>query len=153
MIEEGSPAPELELTDDAGKTVRLSDFRGSPVVLYFYPKDDTPGCTRQACELRDSYAEFEKRGAVVLGVSPDDEESHTRFRAKFDLPFPLLADTGWVAAKAFDVVGEWSGDGGPPVPSVRRSTFVIAADGTVARAMYDIPPDGHANAVLAALPS
>jgi thioredoxin-dependent peroxiredoxin len=152
MIEEGNPVPELELKDDAGQTVRLSDFRGSPVVLYFYPKDDTPGCTRQACELRDAYGEFRERGAVILGVSPDDEESHTRFREKFSLPFPLLADTGWAAAKAFDVIGEMSYDGGPPKPSIRRSTFVIAADGTVARAMYDVPPDGHADAVLDALP-
>jgi peroxiredoxin Q/BCP len=152
MIEEGSPAPELELTDDGGRTVRLSDFRGSPVVLYFYPKDDTPGCTRQACELRDAYAEFGERGAVILGVSPDDAESHTRFRGKFGLPFPLLSDTGWEAAKTYGVIGEWSDGGGPPVPSVRRSTFVIAADGTVARAMYDVSPDGHADAVLDALP-
>jgi peroxiredoxin Q/BCP len=153
MIEEGSPAPELELTDDTGKTVRLSDFRGTPVVLYFYPKDDTPGCTRQACELRDSYSEFRERGAVILGVSPDDEESHTRFRDKFGLPFPLLADTGWVAAEAYDVIGEWSDGTAPPIPSVRRSTFVIAADGTVARALYDISADGHADAVLDALPT
>jgi thioredoxin-dependent peroxiredoxin len=153
MIQEGSSAPELELTDGSGRTVRLSDFRGSPVVLYFYPKDDTPGCTRQACELRDSYAEFRERGAVILGVSPDDEASHMRFREKFDLPFPLLADTGWAAAKTFDVVGEASFDGGPPKPSIRRSTFVIAADGTVLRAMYDVAPDGHADAVLDALPS
>ena len=152
MIEEGSPAPQLELKDDAGHTVRLSDFRGSPVVLYFYPKDDTPGCTRQACELRDAYGELRGRGAVLFGVSPDDEESHRRFREKFSLPFPLLADTDWAAAKAFDVIGERSFDGGPPEPSIRRSTFVIAADGTVARTMYDVSPDGHADAVLDALP-
>jgi thioredoxin-dependent peroxiredoxin len=152
MVEEGSPAPELELKDDSGSTVRLSDFRGSPVVLYFYPKDDTPGCTRQACELRDAYEAFRERGAVILGVSPDDEDSHTRFREKFSLPFPLLADTGWAAAKAFDVIGQRSVEGGPPKPSIRRSTFVIGADGTVARAMYDVSPDGHADAVLAALP-
>jgi peroxiredoxin Q/BCP len=153
MVEEGAPAPDFTLASDSGETVTLSSFRGSPVVLYFYPMDDTPGCTHQACELRDRYGEFRERGVVVLGVSPDDEASHTRFREKFDLPFPLLADTGWEAAKAYDVIGEWSEDGSPPIPSVRRSTFVIAPDGTVARAMYDVSFDGHADVVLDALPS
>src|ERR671937_1944622 len=90
MIEEGQAAPDFELRDDAGRTVRLSDFRGSPVVLYFYPKDDTPGCTAQACGIRDVYDQFAERGAVVLGVSADDEESHRAFREKYTLPFTLL---------------------------------------------------------------
>jgi peroxiredoxin Q/BCP len=152
MIEEGSPAPDFELADDAGRTVRLSELRGSPVVLYFYPKDDTPGCTRQACELRDRYSEFRERGAVILGVSPDDEESHARFRDKFSLPFPLLADPGWTAADAFAVIAERQVDGGGAERSVRRSTFVIDAEGTVVRALYDVSPDGHAAVVLDALP-
>src|SRR6188768_3259854 len=92
-VEEGMPAPDFELKNEAGDTVRLSDLRGKPVVLYFYPKDDTPGCTTQACAIRDAWGEFQRAGAVVLGVSPDDERSHTKFKEKFDLPFTLLADT------------------------------------------------------------
>ena len=92
MVEEGKPAPDFELTSDAGERVRLSSLRGRPVVLYFYPKDDTPGCTTQACGIRDVYADFRDRGAVVLGVSPDDEASHSKFKQKYSLPFTLLAD-------------------------------------------------------------
>ena len=92
MVAEGQPAPDFELQSDSGETVRLSDLRGKPVVLYFYPKDDTPGCTTQACSIRDEWSEFERAGAVVLGVSPDSEESHAKFRQKHGLPFTLLAD-------------------------------------------------------------
>ena len=92
MVEEGKPAPDFELTSDSGEHVKLSDFRGKPVVLYFYPKDDTPGCTAQACGIRDVYSDFRERGAVVLGVSPDDVASHVRFKDKYGLPFSLLAD-------------------------------------------------------------
>ena len=92
MVAEGQPAPDFELQSDSGETVRLSDLRGKPVVLYFYPKDDTPGCTTQACSIRDEWSEFERAGAVVLGVSPDSEESHAKFRQKYGLPFTLLAD-------------------------------------------------------------
>ena len=92
VIEEGKRAPDFELTSDTGETVQLSDLRGKPVVLYFYPKDDTPGCTTQACGIRDSWGEFERAGAVVLGVSPDDEDSHVKFKEKYELPFALLAD-------------------------------------------------------------
>src|SRR5574338_797463 len=94
VLTEGDPAPDFTLTADSGETVALSSLRGKPVVLYFYPKDDTPGCTAQACGIRDAYGEFEQAGAVVLGVSPDDEESHAKFKSKYDLPFTLLADTG-----------------------------------------------------------
>ena len=93
VVEEGKPAPDFELTSDAGETVKLSGLRGRQVVIYFYPKDDTPGCTTQACGIRDAYGEFERAGAVVLGVSPDDEKSHVKFKEKFDLPFTLLAQT------------------------------------------------------------
>ena len=92
MVEEGKPAPDFELTSDSGERVKLSDFRGKPVVLYFYPKDDTPGCTVQACGIRDNYYAFGERGAVVLGVSPDEESSHVKFKEKYGLPFTLLAD-------------------------------------------------------------
>ena len=103
MIEEGKPAPDFELTTDTGERVKLSDYRGQPVVLYFYPKDDTPGCTVEACEFRDSYTDFEKRGAVVLGVSPDDEASHVKFKNKFSLPYALLADPKHEVTKQYDV--------------------------------------------------
>ena len=94
MVEEGKPAPDFELKSDSGETVKLSDLRGKQVVLYFYPKDDTPGCTTQACGIRDAYGEFERDGAVVLGVSPDNETSHVKFKEKYELPFTLLADDG-----------------------------------------------------------
>jgi len=151
MVEEGALAPEFELVADDGTTVRLSDFRGSPVVLYFYPKDDTPGCTRQACELRDAYGEYERRGAVILGVSPDDEGSHRRFKEKFALPFALLSDPDKEAAQAYDVWRERTVAGETSL-GVVRSTFVIDPEGRVAKALYGVAPDGHSDTVLAALP-
>jgi peroxiredoxin Q/BCP len=152
VIEEGTPAPDFELGSDAGERVRLSSLRGRPVVLYFYPKDDTPGCTRQACELRDAYAEFRERGAVVLGVSPDDESSHLEFKEKYELPFTLLADPDHTVSEEYGVWGERSGYGKTWM-GINRSTFVIGADGTVARALYGVKPDGHAELVLDALPA
>ena len=106
MIEEGQPAPDFELTSDSGETVKLSALRGKPVVLYFYPKDDTPGCTAQACGIRDAYGEFEQAGAVVLGVSPDSETSHVKFKEKYGLPFTLLADADHAVAELYGVWGE-----------------------------------------------
>ncbi|MGH3023626.1 MAG: peroxiredoxin, partial [Gaiellaceae bacterium] len=103
MVEEGKPAPDFELRSDEGEIVRLSDLRGSPVVLYFYPRDDTPGCTTEACGFRDAYEHFRERGAVVLGVSPDDEASHARFKRKYGLPFTLLADPEHEAAERYGV--------------------------------------------------
>ena len=150
MVEEGTQAPDFELKDHEGNTVRLSDYRGQPVVLYFYPKDDTPGCTKEACDLRDNYSAFRERGAVILGVSPDDEASHAEFRGKFNLPFTLLADPGHTAIDAYDVWGTLMIEG-TPIPAVVRSTFVIDPEGNVAKAMYGVSPDGHAEAVLAAL--
>ena len=105
MVEEGKPAPDFELTSDSGDTVKLSDLRGKPVVLYFYPKDDTPGCTTQACAIRDSYDDFAERGAVVLGVSPDTETSHVKFKEKYGLPFTLLADPEHEVAEKYGDVG------------------------------------------------
>ena len=151
MVEEGKPAPDFELATDDGERVRLSDFRGHPVVLYFYPGDDTSGCTKQACELRDVYGEFQERGAVVLGVSPDAEESHVRFRKKYNLPFALLADTEHEAAEQYGVWVEKKSFGRQHM-GIKRSTFVIDADGTVTKAMYGVKPEGHADKVLAALP-
>ena len=150
MIEEGKPAPDFELVSDAGETVKLSELRGKPVVLYFYPKDDTPGCTTQACGIRDAYGEFEQAGAVVLGVSPDDESSHVKFRKKYDLPFTLLADSDHAVADEYGVWGEKS-YAGRKYLGVFRSTFVIDADGNVKKVMHDVKPATHADDVLAAL--
>jgi thioredoxin-dependent peroxiredoxin len=150
MVEEGKPAPEFELRNDEGEPVSLASLRGRPVVLYFYPKDDTPGCTTQACGLRDAYGHFRERGAVVLGVSPDDEASHQRFRRKYELPFSLLADTGHEVAEQYGVWVERNRNGERSM-GIKRSTFVIDAEGTVLRAMYGVKPDGHAELVLDAL--
>jgi len=151
MIEEGKAAPDFELTSDAGEQVKLSDFRGKPVVLYFYPKDDTPGCTTQACGIRDAYSEFEQRGAVVLGVSPDGEASHVKFRAKHSLPFTLLADPDHDVSERYGVWVEKNAYGKKTM-GVERSTFLIDSDGNVAKVMRRVKPDTHADDVLAALP-
>ena len=150
MIEEGKPAPNFELTSDSGETVSLAGLRGKPVVLYFYPKDDTPGCTKQACGIRDAYGEFERAGAVVLGVSPDDEGSHVKFKNKYDLPFTLLADTDHSVSEQYGVWGEKSYLG-KKYKGVSRSTFVIDADGNVKKVMHGVKPARHADEVLAAL--
>ena len=150
MIDEGTPAPDFELQSDTGETVKLSDFHGRPVVLYFYPKDDTPGCTAQACGIRDAYGEFQRAGAIVLGVSPDDERSHVKFRDKYKLPFTLLADPDHSVSEQYGVWGEKSFRGRKYL-GVSRSTFVIDADGTVKKVLHDVKPATHADAVLAAL--
>jgi len=144
VIEEGKPAPDFELTSDAGETVKLSDLRGKPVVLYFYPKDDTPGCTRQACGIRDAWGEFQKAGAEVYGISADDRSSHERFKSKYELPFTLLADPEHQLGEPYGVAQEGKS-------SYERSTFVIDADGNVAKIMRRVNPDRHADEVLAAL--
>jgi len=152
VVTEGQLAPDFTLTSDSGDSVRLSSLRGKPVVLYFYPKDDTPGCTKQACGIRDAYGEFERAGAVVLGVSPDDEASHVEFKEKYGLPFTLLADTGHEVADEYGVWGEKKYLGRSYM-GVNRSTFVIDADGKVKKVMHDVEPDTHADDVLAALGS
>jgi peroxiredoxin Q/BCP len=151
MIKEGKPAPLFTLRSDNGQPVALESFRGRPVVLYFYPKDDTPGCTAQACGIRDAWGEFEARGAVVLGVSPDGPQKHTKFKEKYGLPFTLLADEGHSVAELYDVWVEKSMLG-KQYMGVERSTFVIDADGNVAKVMRRVKPDTHADDVLAALP-
>jgi peroxiredoxin Q/BCP len=150
MVEEGKPAPDFELTSDSGETVSLASLRGKPVVLYFYPKDDTPGCTAQACGIRDAWGEFERAGAVVLGVSPDDAASHAKFKEKYGLQFPLLADPDHAVAEAYGVWGE-KHLYGKTYMGIVRSTFVIDADGTVTKVMRKVKPDTHADDVLAAL--
>ena len=151
MVEEGKPAPDFTLTSDSGDPITLSALRGQPVVLYFYPKDDTPGCTVEATGFRDAYSEFEQRGAVVLGVSPDDEASHVKFKEKYSLPFTLLADPEHEVADAYGVWGEKK-YAGKTYFGVFRSTFVIDAEGNVAKVMHNVKPDGHPDQVLAALP-
>ena len=152
MVVEGKPAPDFTLTSDSGEPVTLSSFRGRPVILYFYPKDDTPGCTTQACGIRDAYGEFEQAGAVVLGVSPDSESSHVKFKEKFGLPFTLLADADHAVAEQYGVWGEKT-FAGKTYLGVQRSTFVIDADGNVKKVMHDVKPASHADDVLAALGS
>jgi peroxiredoxin Q/BCP len=152
VVEEGQEAPDFELTSDAGETVRLSDLRGQPVVLYFYPRDDTPGCTTQACGIRDAYQEFRDKGAVVFGISADDEASHARFREKFELPFTLLADTERQAIEAYDVWKERSMYG-KKFMGIERSTFVVDRDGNLARELRKVKPAEHAGQVLAVLDS
>jgi peroxiredoxin Q/BCP len=144
VVEEGKPAPDFELESDSGETVKLSDLRGKPVVLYFYPKDDTPGCTKQACGIRDAWGEFQRAGAEVFGISADSQASHERFKSKYSLPFTLLADPEHKLGEPYGVSQEGKN-------SYERSTFVIDADGNVARIMRRVKPDGHADQVLEAL--
>jgi peroxiredoxin Q/BCP len=150
MIEEGTPAPDFELPSDEGTTVRLSELHGRPVVLYFYPKDDTPGCTKQACGYRDIYDQLEDRGAVVVGVSPDNVASHQRFKQKHALPFTLLADPDHTVAETYGVWAERKIRGRTSM-GIKRSTFVIDAGGNVVRAMYGVNPERDPAQVLEAL--
>lgn len=150
VVEEGRPAPDFTLTSDSGAAVTLSSFRGTPVVLYFYPKDDTPGCTAQACGIRDAWSEFQRTGAVVLGVSPDRPSRHVTFRDKYDLPFTLLSDEAHEVAEKY---GTWVEKSmyGKTYMGMERSTFVIDAEGTVRKVMRKVKPADHADDVLAAL--
>ena len=144
MIEEGKPAPDFELLSDEGEKVKLSSFRGRPVVLYFYPRDDTPGCTAQACGIRDAYDRFRDSGATVLGVSADTQASHVKFKDKYGLPFTLLADPERSIGEAYGVNREGS-------RTFERSTFVIDADGNVKKIMRRVNPQLHADEVLETL--
>ena len=150
MVEEGAPAPDFTLGSDSGNAVTLSSLRGRPIVLFFYPKDDTPGCTTQACGIRDAFGEFEEAGAIVLGVSPDGAASHAKFKEKYELPFTLLADTDHAVADAYGVWGEKT-FAGKTYMGVERSTFVIGRDGNVGRIFRKVKPDEHAEQVLDAL--
>lgn len=150
MIDVGDVAPDFTLPSDTEGDVTLSDYRGRTVVLYFYPKDLTSGCTVQACDLRDTLERIEERDAVVLGVSPDPVEMHARFRAKHDLNFPLLADEDHAVAEAYGVWKEKSMYGRSYM-GIERSTFIIAPDGTVAHAWRGVKAKGHAERVLEAI--
>jgi peroxiredoxin Q/BCP len=146
----GAKAPNFSAPDQSGKTVSLGDFKGKKIVLYFYPKDDTPGCTTEACSFRDEHSAFQKKGAVVLGVSPDSAKSHTKFIEKFSLPFPLLADEDKTIAQAYGVWVEKSMYG-KKYMGVERSTFVIDEKGKLLAIYRKVKPAEHTAEVLAAL--
>jgi peroxiredoxin Q/BCP len=149
-IEPPAKAPSFSLKATDGKTVKLSDFKGQPVVLYFYPKDDTPGCTKEACAFRDRQSELKKLGVVVLGVSPDDVASHQAFTKKFELNFPLLADTDHAVAEKY---GAWREKNmyGKVSMGIQRSTFLIDKDGKVAQVWKKVSVDGHDQQVIDAV--
>ncbi len=149
-IEAGQKAPAFTLQDDSGKKVKLADLQGSPVVLYFYPRDDTPGCTREACAFRDRSEEIQQLGAHVLGVSPDTVESHQKFRDKYTLNFPLLADPQHTVAEKY---GAWREKNlyGKKSMGIQRSTFLIDAHGKVAKVWKRVRVDGHDQAVIDAI--
>jgi peroxiredoxin Q/BCP len=151
MVEVGKPAPTFTLPNENGEQVSLETYRGQSVVVYFYPRDDTPGCTKQACGIRDHWGEFERRGAVVLGVSRDSATRHVKFKDKHGLPFTLLADEDHAVSEAYGVWVEKS-MAGRKYMGIERSTFVIDADGNVTNVMRRVKPDTHAADVLAALP-
>jgi peroxiredoxin Q/BCP len=146
----GQKAPDFKVTDDSGTTVKLSDLKGKKVVLYFYPKDDTPGCTKEACNFRDGMAAIKKLGAVVLGVSADSVEKHKKFKAKYDLNFPLLADTDKKVIEAYDVWKEKSLYGRKYM-GIERTTYVIGEDGKITHIFPKVKVAEHADDVLAAL--
>jgi peroxiredoxin Q/BCP len=146
----GIPAPDFELLDDTNVLCKLSDFRGRNVVLYFYPADDTPGCTKEACNFRDDYSAYEKANIVILGVSPDTVKSHVKFKQKFQLPFPLLADEGH---KVCDLYGVWGPKKfmGKEYEGVLRTTFLIDEDGKIVKVFENVRPAEHSVEVLSAL--
>jgi peroxiredoxin Q/BCP len=150
LVDPGKKAPAFSLKDQDGKTRRLADYAGRPVVLYFYPKDDTPGCTKEACAFRDNLPRFKPSKAVVLGVSILDEASKARFAGKYDLPFPLLADPDHAVAEKF---GVWQKRSlyGRTYMGIARTTYLIGPDGKVAKRWDNVKVDGHAEAVLEAL--
>lgn len=146
----GDPAPAFTLTADDGQTVQLSDLRGRTVVLYFYPKDDTPGCTKEACGFRDAWTDVQESGAAVFGVSPDGVASHQKFRVKYRLPFPLLSDPDHSVAAAYGAWGEKSMYG-KKYAGILRTTFLIDGTGRVRQVFQKVKPEGHADEVLAAI--
>jgi peroxiredoxin Q/BCP len=149
-VQVGGQAPDFELLDDSGALRKLSALRGRPVVLYFYPADDTPGCTREACNFRDDYSAYEQAGVTILGVSPDSVDSHVKFKAKYQIPFSLLAD---VDRHVCELYGVWGPKKvmGREYEGVLRTTFVVAPDGRVARIFENVRPAQHSREVLAAV--
>ena len=149
MLNAGTTAPDFKTTNTNGENVKLKDYRGKKVVLYFYPKDDTPGCTKEACSFRDAFADFKKRGIEVIGVSTDSEASHKRFTAKYKLPFTLLADTDHSIADAYGVYGEKKFMGRTYM-GVKRMTFLIDEKGKIRKVFEKVKPEEHAQEVLEA---
>jgi peroxiredoxin Q/BCP len=149
MLKEGTTAPAFKTTDANGETVSLKDLRGQKVVLYFDPKDDTPGCTKEACSFRDDFATFKKRGIAVLGVSPDSKAKHKKFETKYNLPFTLLADTDHAIADAYGVWGEKKFMGRKYM-GVHRTTFLIDEKGKIKKVFEKVKPEDHASEVLEA---
>jgi thioredoxin-dependent peroxiredoxin len=149
-ISAGAPAPDFTLKDETGVERRLSDYRGKPVVLYFYPKDDTSGCTTEACSFRDDYSMYENAGVVILGISPDDVKSHLKFKEKYHLPFPLLADVGHQICDAY---GAWGPKKfmGKEYEGVLRTTFLIGGDGNIMKVFEKVKPAEHSAEVLGEL--
>ena len=143
----GDRAPAFTLPDQDGNPVSLADFAGSPVVVYFYPKDDTPGCTKEACQFNDNLRDFSRAGAAVVGISPDGQEAHRKFRAKYGLTFPLLSDPDHAVMSAYGAWGEKTLYGKKTV-GVIRSTFLVDAEGRITRRWYNVRADGHAAKVL-----
>lgn len=148
-LKEGAKAPDFAVSDGQGNTVRLKDLRGKRVVLYFYPKDDTPGCTKEACSFRDSFAKFKRRGIEVLGVSLDNERSHQKFTQKYDLPFRLLADTDRTVSEAYGTYGEKKFMGRTYMGN-NRMTFLIDEQGKIKKIFSKVKPEDHAEEVLQA---
>lgn len=150
MLQEGAPAPEFTLPDADGNPISLRQFRGKKVVLYFYPKDNTPGCTKEACNFRDNHTAITEQGAVILGISADSPKAHTNFRAKYDLPFMLLSDPDKQVIKAYQAWGEKKMYG-KTYEGVIRSTYIIDEDGRIAKVWPKVKPAAHGEEVLAAL--
>jgi thioredoxin-dependent peroxiredoxin len=150
MLKQGEKIPEFTLKQTDGTSVKSSAWRGQRVVLYFYPKDDTPGCTKEACSIRDSYAKFGKQGIIVYGISPDNVESHQKFAAKYKLPFPLLSDPDHKVAEQFGVWVEKSMYGKKSM-GIARTTFVIGEDGTIAEIITKVDTEAHAEQLLEVL--
>jgi thioredoxin-dependent peroxiredoxin len=149
-IQQGTPAPQFSLPDETGTIRNLSDFSGQTIVLYFYPKDDTPGCTTQACNFRDDYSAYEQAGVTILGVSPDSPKSHAKFKEKFNLPFSLLADEQHELCEQFGVWGQKKFMGREYM-GVMRTTFVVGPDGIVKKVFENVKPADHSAEVLAAV--
>jgi thioredoxin-dependent peroxiredoxin len=146
----GTKAPDFELMDEQGKVHKLGDYQGKTIVLYFYPKDDTPGCTTEACNFRDNYSAFTASQVTILGVSPDSVKSHAKFKQKFGLPFPLLADEGHVVCEKYGVWGRKKMMG-REYDGVFRTTFVIGPDGKILRVFENVKPPEHSREILAAI--
>jgi thioredoxin-dependent peroxiredoxin len=150
-LQAGTQAPDFNLPDDTGQPHRLSDYRGKYVVLYFYPKDDTSGCTTEACSFRDGYGDYTRAGVVLLGVSPDSVKSHAKFKAKYSLPYPLLADEGHVVTDQYQAWGQKKFMG-REFFGVLRTTYLIAPDGSIAHVFENVKPAGHSQQVLGSVP-